>query len=79
MTKVKDTRLVKNALKCLKCGDILESKHRHDYKTCSCDNAMIDGGLDYQRWGWRYPDSIEDLSVSEEYEREPYEWEKNNV
>lgn len=40
-----------NAVKCLKCGDTIRSNHRHDYKTCSCGNAMVDGGSWYARYG----------------------------
>ena len=36
-------------IKCKKCGDILQSKHRHDYVTCSCGACAIDGGEDYCR------------------------------
>ena len=44
--------MIKNAIKCLKCGDELESKTRHDFRGCSCDNgAFVDGGKDYQRVG----------------------------
>lgn len=42
-------RILKNALKCLRCGDIIESKHRHDFQTCSCGNFSVDGGHDYIR------------------------------
>ena len=42
--------LTKNAIKCLICNTILESKHRHDYVKCHCPNeTACDGGLDYQR------------------------------
>ena len=45
-------QMVLNRVKCLECGEILTSYHRHDYKTCSCTNVtMVDGGLDYQRYG----------------------------
>ena len=77
MTKIKDKRLIYNALQCLLCEDIIESKHRHDYKHCRCGNAMVDGGREYQRCGtekgW---ETIKDLSKYEEYERQPYIWEK---
>lgn len=37
---------------CLECGKIIESKHTHDYQTCGCPNdAMIDGGNEYLRYG----------------------------
>lgn len=35
--------------KCKHCGEIIFSFNRHDYKTCTCGKAMIDGGLDYIR------------------------------
>ena len=42
----------RNGIICLECGKILVSFHRHDYKTCGCDNeTMIDGGSDYLRYG----------------------------
>lgn len=43
-------------IKCLNCGDIIQSKHRHDFQACSCfknevDNKgiAIDGGGTYIR------------------------------
>ena len=42
--------LVRNAVRCIACGSVLESKHRHDYVKCHCPNeTACDGGLDYQR------------------------------
>lgn len=41
--------IVINRAKCLKCGDIISSKYTHDFKTCSCGNLSVDGGLDYIR------------------------------
>lgn len=39
--------IVSNKGKCTKCGDVIESKHRHDYVTCSCGSLSVDGGTDY--------------------------------
>ena len=61
-------KIIKNAAKCLKCGDIIESKHRHDYVTCSCGNISVDGGTDYLRRSFQEMDSWIDLSI---YEEEP--------
>lgn len=45
-------QLVLNRVICLECGEVLTSYHVHDYKTCGCKNeTMIDGGLEYQRYG----------------------------
>lgn len=54
-------KLVRNAIKCLKCGDVIESKSRHDWVQCSCGACFVDGGLDYMRVGGNYGD-WEDLS-----------------
>ena len=34
-------------IKCRKCSDIIESKHRHDMVWCKCGAIAIDGGNDY--------------------------------
>jgi len=45
-------QLVYNSVTCLSCNEVLVSHHRHDYKTCGCDNqTMVDGGTAYQRYG----------------------------
>ena len=41
-------------------GDIIESKHRHDFVRCRCGSIYVDGGQDYQRCGWSGGD-MEDL------------------
>ena len=50
--------IIKNAIKCKKCGDIIESISVHDFKTCSCGACSVDGGLDYLR---RCADSLDDF------------------
>lgn len=55
--------IVHNRAKCLKCGDVIESLHRHDWNQCSCGNVFVDGGHDYFRFGCRDGwDTFEDLS-----------------
>ena len=45
-------QIVLSTATCKKCGDVLISRHRHDYVMCTCDNkTMLDGGTDYQRYG----------------------------
>lgn len=39
----------RNRAKCKKCGDIIESKYRHDFVTCKCGAISVDGGEDYIR------------------------------
>lgn len=38
-----------NAALCRKCGDLVISKHRHDFVTCDCGSIAVDGGCDYNR------------------------------
>ena len=35
----------RHAIQCKKCLETIESKHRHDFKYCSCRAVGIDGGL----------------------------------
>ena len=41
--------IIKNVIKCNKCGEIIESVYRQDFKTCSCRQVSVDGGLDFLR------------------------------
>lgn len=61
--------IVRNAAKCLKCLEILESIHRHDFRMCKCGNLFVDGGRDYIRRGAEDLENILDLT---EYSPEDY-------
>lgn len=66
--------LTRNAIKCLQCNTVLESRHRHDYVHCQCSNeAATDGGLDYQRILAMNLDLIENLSEYTTYDKVEYE------
>ena len=53
-------QIVYNAIKCLECGETIVSRSRHDYVTCGCPNeAMVDGGNEYERYGAMDMDNIE--------------------
>ena len=54
--------LTRNAVKCLVCNTVLESKHRHHYNQCQCRNeCATDGGLVYQRVLAKDLDLVENL------------------
>lgn len=59
-------RIIVNKIKCKKCGDIIESKSRHDFVTCKCGAVSVDGGHDYLRRCAQSLDLIEDLSIEED-------------
>ena len=42
-------KIITNKIRCKKCGDIIESTHRHDFKFCKCGAVAVDGGKDYLR------------------------------
>jgi len=44
--------ILTNKAKCTRCGDVIESKYRHDFVTCSCGSIFVDGGVDYLRRGY---------------------------
>jgi CHAD domain-containing protein len=46
---MKETKIIKNQIKCLQCGDVIESISVHDYKTCKCGACAVDGGREYLR------------------------------
>jgi len=54
-------RIIRNAIRCKKCGDIIESKTVHDFKFCSCGSCAVDGGCG-NREDW------EELSKAEKVE-----------
>ena len=53
-------RIIRNAFRCKKCGQIVESKRIHDFVTCKCGNST-DGGHDYIMRSGNWQD-MEDLS-----------------
>ena len=66
--------LTRNAIKCLQCNTVLESKHRHDFQCCGCENqSFVDGGYDYSRVGGKNFDLIEDLCEYKQYTKLEYE------
>ena len=63
-------KILSNKAKCKFCGDIIESKHVHDYVVCKCGKISVDGGKYYLKRGfpsgYDYKDCFEDLSTFEE-------------
>jgi DNA-directed RNA polymerase subunit RPC12/RpoP len=59
---------MRNRCKCLACGDIIESMHRHDFVTCKCGAIFTDGGTDYVRRGGKDLSLIENVPDDESEE-----------
>lgn len=71
MNETNEKKLIKNAIQCAHCGDIIESKHTHDFKWCKCGTVYIDGGFSYTRIGFRNsPNDFIDLREWEDVKEE---------
>ena len=66
-------KIIKNAIQCKLCGDIIESTYRHEYIQCKCGACAVDGGHDYLCRSFKDKDCYIDLSeteaVAEEHEQ----------
>lgn len=75
-------------IKCLICGDIIESKSVHNLVSCKCESCHIDGDNEYLRFGGKdfskiliiFDDGTEVLASDEEgYKKKYEEWENNMI
>ena len=68
-----------NAIKCKKCGDIIFSRARHDFHSCSCESIYIDGGFDYCRMAGA-PTNIESCKIQLDITKEELfdDWNNGN-
>lgn len=64
------TVVVTNKAQCKLCGDVIESKHRHDFKWCKCGEISVDGGKSYIKRSAKNLGNI--IELSDTYE-ETYE------
>lgn len=66
-----EKQLIHSSVTCLECGEVLVSYHRHDYKTCSCEQeTMIDGGSEYIRYGGK---DLAKVQINSIYDDAPHE------
>ncbi len=52
-------KIIRNKIKCKRCGEVIESESRHDFKFCACGKVAIDGGLFYLKRSGNPNDWIE--------------------
>lgn len=50
-----------NAAQCLKCGEIVRSRNRHDFRYCKCGNVAVDGGSWYAKRAYKEDNSFKDF------------------
>lgn len=70
--------ILRNRARCLKCGDVIESKSVHDFVTCSCGNLSVDGGKYYLKRCFKTSE-WEDVSVCKGVLKEYFEDNSINV
>jgi hypothetical protein len=58
--------ILKNSIKCLSCGEVLESTNRKKLKECWCGLVTIAGGLERLTRYSVDPNSYEELSITKE-------------
>ena len=59
-------KIIRNAIRCKSCGEVIESQDVHDFKMCKCGSCAVDGGKAYLRRLYKSEDIFEELSVTEE-------------
>lgn len=64
-------KIIRNAIQCRHCGEVIESRYRHDFVTCSCGACSVDGGHDYLRRCFKSNTQEEDfIDLSETIEED---------
>lgn len=59
-------KIIRNIMRCRKCGDVIESRYTHEMVWCKCNSVAIDGGKEYQRLTGERENIDMSLSVYEE-------------
>ena len=57
--------IIRKAIQCKLCGNVIESTSRHNYVECTCGLCSVDGGYDYLRRSYEEDCYIE-LSITED-------------
>ena len=42
---VKPQICTRNAVQCMHCGDVIESRYGYDWQQCMCGSTFVDGGV----------------------------------
>lgn len=58
--------IVFNGVKCLVCGELIQSRSVNDYVTCSCKNVSVDGGNVYSHISAQNVDKAEQFVLYED-------------
>lgn len=61
--------ILKNAIQCRKCGDVIESTQEQEFRRCKCGSVAVDGAFKYLRRCGN-PENMVELSEKKEVSRE---------
>jgi len=68
-------KIIKNMIKCKKCGDVIESKSVHDYVRCKCGLVAVDGDKNYLKRSFKSTPE-EDFEELSKFEEDSNEWKR---
>lgn len=55
--------ILRNAIRCNLCGNVIESEYRHDMRWCECGAVAVDGGHSYLKRSFVHsPNDFTELS-----------------
>ncbi len=57
--------ILRNRARCNHCLQVVESKHRHNFRSCRCGAISVDGGKDYVKRSAKDLSDLVELSVNE--------------
>lgn len=60
----------RNRVKCLLCGDIIESKSDHNLVSCSCGKLAVDGGLTHLSRTCRSRENFKEMSETRQEKKD---------
>lgn len=58
-------KIISNKIKCKHCGDIIESRYVHEYKSCKCGKVAVDGGRHYLKRSFMSSPESDYIEMSE--------------
>lgn len=50
-------------IRCTHCGDRIWSRHRHDFRWCSCGTVAVDGGRSYLKVSFNSTSDFEYVTI----------------
>lgn len=62
---MRQEKIIRNRIKCKKCGSVIESFNRHGFVWCPCGTCAVGGGHSYLKRAWDAKTDDEDKVYEE--------------